>query len=128
MIGQGFDSPLVHYINMTRKTCIHCGKRKNLGSFYKHSKNNDGLDTRCKKCSTKGNKIRLRLRKKAPEKSSCCECCGSDKHKLFLDHDRHSKKFRGWLCNSCNTSIGRLGDNIEGLVKALNYLLKSRYL
>lgn len=111
---------------MSRKTCIHCGKRKNLGSFYKHSKNKDGLDTRCKKCSSKGNKIRQKLHKKAPSKPESCECCGSSESPLCLDHDRHTKKFRGWLCNSCNTSIGRLGDDIDGLIKALNYLLKAR--
>jgi hypothetical protein len=42
-----------------------------------------------------------------------------------LDHNRRTKKFRGWLCNSCNTSIGRLGDDINGLVQALNYLLRA---
>lgn len=108
-----------------RKICIHCGKRKNRSSFYKHKKNNDGLDTRCKKCSKKGNKVRSKLRKKAPVKPLNCECCGSDKHKLFLDHDRHTKQFRGWLCNSCNTSIGRLGDNLNGLIKAINYIISA---
>ena len=48
--------------------------------------------------------------------------------KWHLDHDPVTKKFRGWLCESCNMSIGNLGDNIEGLTRALNYLLAARNL
>jgi hypothetical protein len=33
--------------------------------------------------------------------------------------------FRGWLCDPCNRSLGVLGDNIEGLVKCINYLNKT---
>jgi hypothetical protein len=29
------------------------------------------------------------------------------------------------LCDTCNLSIGQLGDNIEGLTNALNYLKNS---
>tara|TARA_R100000742_G_C4257386_1_gene75248 strand:+ start:391 stop:546 length:156 start_codon:yes stop_codon:yes gene_type:complete len=30
--------------------------------------------------------------------------------------------YRGWLCSNCNTGIGKLGDNIEGVQKAVDYL------
>jgi len=29
----------------------------------------------------------------------------------------------GLLCFNCNTSLGKLGDTLEGLTKAINYLL-----
>ena len=42
-----------------------------------------------------------------------------------MDHDHESGDFRGWLCTSCNTGLGKLGDSIAGLESALAYL-KSR--
>jgi Recombination endonuclease VII len=32
---------------------------------------------------------------------------------------------RGILCGACNTAIGNLGDNVEGVTRALYYLQKS---
>lgn len=58
-----------------------------------------------------------------------CECCGrhfssTDKrgYRLSLDHDHTTGKFRGWLCGDCNRGIGLLGDNLEGVRRALAYL------
>ena len=57
--------------------------------------------------------------------SSCCQICGSVKE-LCYDHDHVTMSFRGVLCRSCNRSIGQLGDNVEGLTKALAYLTKEQ--
>lgn len=51
-----------------------------------------------------------------------CECCGKPFDKLKLDHDHDNDKFRGWLCHSCNVGIGALGDNLDGVLRAMNYL------
>lgn len=53
--------------------------------------------------------------------SSCCEVCSST-HRLQYDHCHDSMGFRGVLCWDCNSAIGKLGDNVEGLTKALEYL------
>lgn len=53
--------------------------------------------------------------------SSVCQCCGTTDD-LCYDHDHDTMAFRGVLCNRCNRAIGLLGDNIEGLTKALAYL------
>jgi hypothetical protein len=45
------------------------------------------------------------------------------KNKLVFDHCHKNNKFRGYCCNSCNRSLGVLGDNVEGLITVLNYLL-----
>ena len=50
-----------------------------------------------------------------------CELCGST-FRLALDHDHITGKIRGVLCFDCNTAIGKLGDNIGGLERALSYL------
>ena len=52
-----------------------------------------------------------------------CEMCSLDKP-LFMDHDHDSGQFRGWLCTQCNTGLGKLGDSIEGLERAIAYLRK----
>lgn len=39
-----------------------------------------------------------------------------------VDHCHLSGLFRGWLCGHCNTSIGKFGDSIEGLMNAVRYL------
>lgn len=44
---------------------------------------------------------------------------------LAIDHDHETGNVRGLLCISCNAALGMLGDNIEGLERALSYLLKA---
>jgi hypothetical protein len=53
-----------------------------------------------------------------------CECCGRPpgKRALNLDHCHRTGKFRGWLCDNCNTAIGKLGDDVFGLQRAIHYL------
>ncbi len=42
--------------------------------------------------------------------------------KIVLDHDHSNGKVRGWICDSCNTGIGRFKDDIALLEKAIAYL------
>lgn len=61
-----------------------------------------------------------------------CAICGKHdsergKHRFHVDHDHRFARgdragVRGILCHDCNTSIGKLGDNIPGLKRALAYL------
>lgn len=51
-----------------------------------------------------------------------CDCCNKVTDRLVLDHDHATGKFRGWLCHTCNTGLGKLGDTVEGLERALDYL------
>ena len=44
-----------------------------------------------------------------------------------IDHDHDTGEVRGILCTGCNTGIGHLGDNIEGLKRALYYLENTPY-
>jgi hypothetical protein len=58
-----------------------------------------------------------------------CACCFSDSPgqwgTFHVDHCHDSGAIRGLLCQSCSTGIGKLGDSIEGLERALTYLKKS---
>lgn len=44
--------------------------------------------------------------------------------RLHVDHDHETGQIRGLLCNACNRALGQLGDNAEGIMNTLNYLLK----
>jgi hypothetical protein len=42
--------------------------------------------------------------------------------RLRLDHNHRTLKFRGLLCDTCNTAIGLLGENEEWFYRAIRYL------
>ena len=67
---------------------------------------------------------RLAAKSAAPRPENC-QCCGKQTD-LVPDHYRGTPKFRGWICRACNLGIGKLGDNIEGVTQALNYLTNGR--
>lgn len=55
-----------------------------------------------------------------------CECCGGrSERSLHLDHCHKTGQFRGWLCFMCNSGIGKLGDDISSLERAVAYLRKN---
>src|SRR5258705_13960763 len=55
-----------------------------------------------------------------------CAICGKpSSRRLFVDHDRNTGKVRGLLHSECNSSLGVLGDSIEGLERAIDYLKRT---
>ncbi|MCL2185227.1 MAG: endonuclease VII domain-containing protein [Treponema sp.] len=42
--------------------------------------------------------------------------------KVVLDHNHNTGKGRAWICDSCNTGLGRFKDNIDLLKSAINFL------
>lgn len=125
------------------RKCKHCGLEahceNDLELFTKSKKSTHGRSNQCKECTNKlhrtnysfsKNSYQLKIRYKCtPEEyqeamstSDCCEVCGSKDKNLCYDHDHNTMKFRGVLCTSCNYAIGILGDNLEGVKNAYNYL------
>jgi len=110
------------------RPCIYCKKDTPLSEFPKHIANKDNLDKRCKKCIKEHTRVRSALKRNAPPKPERCECCGKEPkdfrnpNKWVIDHDHKTKQFRGWICDACNVGIGTLGDDIDGLQKAIEYL------
>ena len=43
---------------------------------------------------------------------------------LVKDHDHITGMGREWICDSCNTGLGRFQDDIKLLQKVINYLQK----
>lgn len=62
------------------------------------------------------------------EQDYTCKLCDhvddpSNGHtRLAVDHCHDTGRVRGLLCRSCNVAIGSLGDNEEGLKRALAYV------
>ena len=58
-----------------------------------------------------------------------CDVCGREiswihnhKTKAYIDHCHCTNEVRGVLCIHCNTSIGKLGDDVKSIQHVLNYL------
>jgi len=63
--------------------------------------------------------------KHAPyDKTEFCECCSSNELKLEIDHIHGTNQFRGWICGQCNQGMGKLGDDLDGVLMAAKYLAK----
>jgi hypothetical protein len=104
-------------------------------SFYKNRLTNDGyrlmVNTNCRSCSKIRSKERSDIKKrhknlKKPEYGSLCECCQKPVYRNWqLDHCHVTGNFRGWICKSCNTGLGSIGDNLQSLYRAVEYLKRA---
>lgn len=54
-----------------------------------------------------------------------CAICGSKKL-LRIDHCHSSRIVRGILCQKHNAALGLAGDDVNGVVRLLNYLLRAQ--
>ena len=127
-----------------KKTCSKCLIEKNLCDFNGNTSGRDAFDKNgyrlrrpeCNECTKNVNNGKCQAKKKAkdlgisytaPEGILCAVCnkSATSGNGIVFDHCHTKNIFRGYCCNSCNRSIGVLGDNIDGLLNALNYLLKS---
>lgn len=75
----------------------------------------------------------LRLREKlvGSPKPNQCPVCGrkpvggkSSKGRICIDHCHKTNKIRGWLCDDCNSALGRVDDRIDILENLIIYLKK----
>ena len=113
--------------SVSRKLCVECGKMLDSSTGYVNSKSQRTgklyLNSACKPCHNHRVQVVAKLKQKhvQPPAGSPCECCGRVS-KLFLDHSHDTDEFRGWICRECNSSIGLMGDSIEGVRKALAYM------
>lgn len=139
-----FSSPEEEYDDafLKYKECSKCNIMRRLTDFNGNTSGADAFDRKgfrlrrpeCYECTNNTNKGKTKAKniaKKegisytAPEGSRCsiCNKLQDANNKLVFDHCHNKNKFRGYCCNSCNRSLGVLGDNVEGLINALNYLL-----
>lgn len=55
-------------------------------------------------------------------KPEACEVCNRTDLKLAFDHCHLTGAFRGWLCTSCNLTIGRMRENPAALRALADYI------
>ena len=62
------------------------------------------------------------------EQDGVCYICkeAPAKRALDIDHDHKTGKVRGLLCSTHNRALGLMGDDIILLLRATEYLVKSR--
>lgn len=103
------------------KKCGKCNTEKNFSEFreYKSGK----FRSECRECEVRQGKMKKEAHKVAGKNPGICSCCKKKTTDLVVDHCHDTGRFRGWLCRNCNTGLGKLGDNIDSLCRAMNYLL-----
>lgn len=112
--------------------------------FYPHKSGKHGYNSICKDCVKKNSakqkpedKRKDSLRRNygitpedynvlLREQNSCCAICGRHEtefaRRLHIDHCHDTNIIRGLLCVNCNVGIGKLGDTVEALAKAIIYI------
>ena len=53
-----------------------------------------------------------------------CELCKKQRKRIVFDHCHKTGKFRGWLCNGCNVTLGMVGESKELLLRMIEYIEK----
>lgn len=56
------------------------------------------------------------------EQDGHCALCDREMQPACLDHNHETKQPRGLLCTTCNTGLGKFGDDPERLRLAAVYL------
>ena len=132
---------------MMIKACSCCHNFFGKESFHPEHRNVDGLCSSCRKCrnqkalkwqqSNPRAKRNTHLKSKfgitvkqfdemLKQQNHCCAICMTTTPKgrgtFHVDHCHETGKIRGILCHDCNTGIGKLGDSLESIKKAVSYL------
>jgi hypothetical protein len=120
----------------TRCSVCHVLKDNREFTFYKGRFTANGhrlmTNTNCICCQKVRSKERSEIKKKfkyikPPEFGTSCECCKKPVYRNWqLDHCHDTGDFRGWLCKQCNTGLGNLGDNLDSLILAVEYLKRAK--
>ena len=118
------------------RCCNRCGAELPITSFgwnrYGSQRFRRKICIQCRKHSDQTKRIAIRKQRgyHKPPIGTPCECCGipmtmgTEMTGMCFDHDTATQEFRGWICKKCNTTIGFLGDNIEGIELLVKYLKK----
>jgi hypothetical protein len=123
--------------NFSKKVCNVCHKLLQTVKFAKNQNAKNNRSVRrpsCKDCRkflegvNMSPKIRKEWEQKKPnsEPFECPVCLkrtiAGVTCKVVLDHNHKTGEVRGWICDSCNTGIGRFKDDVELLKQAMRFL------
>lgn len=105
------------------KVCIRCDHIKSILVFEKKKRELNHRNI-CRSCRTGAQRITQRLRREhikrhGPPSEDCSICGKSD---IVFDHCHSTNQFRGWICRSCNSGIGKMGDTYRDVQDRADYL------
>lgn len=133
------------------KWCKTCGAIKSVEEFDKQPENKDGRCGSCKLCR-KPMRQRHEANRKRPigwlrkrhlkatygisvetfnamllaQDGRCAICATKEpggRYNVFhIDHDHTTNTIRGLLCHNCNVALAKVGDNLAGVMRFVNYL------
>lgn len=121
----------------SKKICNVCHKLKKTTEFAKNQNAKNNRSVRrpsCKDCRVKmegvgvsrADKLKWLKKKPVNEPFECPICSkrtiAGITSKVVLEHDHRSGEVRGWVCDSCNTGIGRFKDDKELLKRAIKFI------
>ena len=125
---------LISMMTNGTRTCSICGETKDLDQFYANRSKSQGRSTLCKPCERKSQATlrQLHSEHQIPNDHSCPICLRTEselvsegqrtKNPFRLDHNHGTGEFRGFLCDSCNTGLGKFRDDPDLLARAIEYL------
>jgi hypothetical protein len=123
-----------------KKICNVCHKLKRTTEFAKNQNAKNNRSVRrpsCRSCRVKMEGVAVSrtdriewLKKKPNNEPFECPVCkkrtiAGITSKVVLEHDHHTGKPGGWICDSCNTGLGRFKDDIKLLESAIEFLKKN---
>ncbi|TSC94505.1 MAG: hypothetical protein CEN87_474 [Parcubacteria group bacterium Licking1014_1] len=123
-----------------KKICNVCHKLKRTTEFAKNQNAKNNRSVRrpsCRDCRIKMEGVSVSrtdriewLKKKPNNEPFECPVCkkrtiAGVTSKVVLEHDHQTGKPGGWICDSCNTGLGRFKDDIKLLESAIEFLKKN---
>lgn len=114
------------------KVCTKCNENLPL-SEYSPSNGGNYLRSECKSCAKKlAKQIEGYKCIPVPDDYKCPICLGTEEECRGLggkkvgtwcvDHNHNTGEFRGWLCHSCNRTIGNFHEDTAKMRRAIEYL------
>lgn len=122
-----------HVARRVRGYCVEC-RKLNHSEYQRNRLANDpefrrrhnaaSLATMKKPEQLAGKRRRRterRVKAAGRDRPDVCEVCQRG-GKIAFDHCHRTGKFRGWLCASCNLTVGRMQESPELLRRLANYV------
>ena len=105
------------------RVCKEVKPEKEFRTIYYRKGGHRVYGNHCKGCYSEMKALVYQLKKLNPKpRDGKCQACGETPDVLHLDHDHTTGKFRGYVCEGCNHSMGKSNDDPEKLIKQAEYL------
>lgn len=130
-------NPALYGDDKENKICNICHRVKPSEEFQKNQNGKDNRQVRrpsCNECRLKIDGIGMESKERKRWESNKphleifkCPICKKTTipgltSKVVLNHDHKTGKITGWICESCNTGLGRFKDDVGVLQSAIDYL------